>query len=118
MQTKASPKKSEARQKGLTSKKWHGDPATFNQTSFLKKHTGMKTWDLDNPISKLQASEMIKAIKDDDANIPRVTEILSEQFGCVPYVRPKAQAKKAKKQDVDKDAIAKQIADLQALLAS
>lgn len=111
--------KSAGQLEGLKSDKWHDDPATFNQTSFLKKHTGLKTWDLQDKhgdlvsISKLQASEMISAIREDTANIPRVSEILVTKFGCEKYVRPNGKVKKEADQEVvDADTV-----DLAAILA-
>ena len=41
------PDKSEGRKRGLESEAWHDKEATYNQTSFLKKSTGLKTWDLE-----------------------------------------------------------------------
>jgi len=86
--------KSDGRVEGLKSDKWHNDPASFNQTSFLKKQTGLKTWDLEKAISKLTASDMISVIKEDSANIPRVSEILVMEYGCEKYIRPNGKVKK------------------------
>jgi hypothetical protein len=121
---KVAPKpKSEGRKAGLSSDRWHDEPATFAQTSFLKKYTGLKTWDLEKPLTKLQASELISAIKDSEANIPRVAEIL-EQLGCEPYVRPGSNVRKATKSEAkaaSKDAeiaeLKKQLAEMQDMIA-
>ena len=108
----ASTKKSDGREKGLTSDKWHGDEATFAQTSFLRKATGLKTWDLDNPLTKGVASTLIQCLKDETATVEEVSDSLIEKFGCEPYVRA---SKKAKKQPVPEVvALQAQIAELTA----
>jgi hypothetical protein len=114
--------KSEGRIEGLESDKWHNDPASFNQTSFLKKHTGLKTWGLEADLSKLQASELISVIREDSANIPRVSEILIEKFGCEKYVRPNGKVKNEEAvqeaQEDDQANMAAILAEIQTLKAS
>jgi hypothetical protein len=86
--------KSENRKKGLKSDHWHNKPATFPQTSRLKKETGLKTWDLETPLTRLQASHMISEIEENGAEgVETVTGLLVEHFGCEPYVRPSQKVK-------------------------
>lgn len=94
---KAEPKpdKSEGRKRGLDSDAWHEKEATYNQTSFLKKSTGLKTWDLEKNLTRIEASTMISAIKEGNGGADKVYGILVKTFGCVKYVRPGSKAKPA-----------------------
>lgn len=92
---KAEPKpdKSEGRKRGLESAAWHEKEATYNQTSFLKKSTGLKTWDLEKNLTRIEASTMISAIKEGNGGADKVYGILVKTFGCMKYVRPGSKAK-------------------------
>jgi len=85
--------KTEGRKRGLESDEWHEKEATYNQTSFLKKSTGLQTWSNENftlkrLMTRLEASVMITEIKKGNGGVKDVTKILKEEFGCVKYVRP------------------------------
>ena len=73
--------KSKVAKRGIESTHWHNDPATFGQTSRLRKMTGLKTWDLPVAITKKQASDLIG--KNDAAYAKKWLM----EFGCIPYVR-------------------------------
>lgn len=90
--------KTEGRKRGLESTQWHEKEATFKQTSFLKKQTGLQTWSnadftLKRPMTRQEASAMISEIHNGNGGVKDVTKILKETFGCIPYVRPGKQAK-------------------------
>ena len=90
---KATKPKTESRKRGLESDTWHSKEATYNQTSFLKKSTGLQTWSNENftlkrLMTRLEASVMITEIKKGNGGVKDVTKILKEEFGCVKYVRP------------------------------
>jgi len=109
---KAQPEKSDNQKRGLKSEQWHDKEATFNQTSFLKKATGLKTWDLETPLTRLEASAMISDIKDGNGGVEDAKAILIKEFGCVKYVRPDTKKKTTTRPDpaasskVDRDTAA------------
>jgi len=112
---KAQPEKSDNQKKGLKSEQWHDKEATFNQTSFLKKATGLKTWDLETPLTRLEASAMISDIKDGNGGVDDAKAILIKEFGCVKYVRPDTKKKTGSRPDpaassnVDRDTAAEMV---------
>lgn len=82
--------------RGLKSDHWHGDEASFAQTSRLKKELGgdLKTWGLTdgegNPLTKLQASDLIEMCV--EGNHAQVRSILEDEFNAPVWTPKKRKA--------------------------